>query len=232
MKDRLSTVEGHLSEARLRIIVCLVLWVIVFGIVFCISGKMLELLTWAYSRTGICISMLSPTDIIVCETKMSAAVSVILSLPVILYQIRAYFEVPVPKKVLTIVYLAFLLGGGIVMCTIFPVAVDFFCAISNNACINPEITLGNASGLCIMMYMVGGLVSSAFVSTMFLVGKGVLRSKVLRMARPAVYVAVLVFSALFSPPDVLSMLLLACPMIVLYEICVAFSRKAERRRLR
>lgn len=230
MKDKLLTVEAHLCEARRRIIASLVLWGIIFGIEFCFSEKMLGALIWAFGRAGLNVSMLSPTDIFVCEAEISAVISVLLSLPVFLYHIVAYFELPIPKKVLTITYLAFAFGGGVFMCILLPVVVDIMSVISDRLCINSEITLLNALNLCISVFVAGGLVLASFVCAMFLINKHMLKRDVLSKARPIVYIAVLVFSALFSPPDVLSMLLLACPIILLYELCAFISKKAERRR--
>jgi len=60
---------------------------------------------------------------------------------------------------------------------------------------------------------------------------GFIGSDVLRKKRRHVIVILLVFSMLLTPPDVLTQLLLATPLILLYELCIWFLHFSGNRNL-
>jgi sec-independent protein translocase protein TatC len=51
----------------------------------------------------------------------------------------------------------------------------------------------------------------------------------LKAARPYVVVGAFIVAAIFTPPDVISQLLLAVPLCVLYEVGIQVARLVEKR---
>jgi sec-independent protein translocase protein TatC len=61
---------------------------------------------------------------------------------------------------------------------------------------------------------------------------GIVTSKLLREIRRYAIVAVFVVAAIFTPPDPISQLMLAIPIVLLYELSIWLVWLMERRRLR
>ena len=58
---------------------------------------------------------------------------------------------------------------------------------------------------------------------------GIISSKALREKRRYAIIGVFVFAAVVTPPDVVSQLGLAIPMLLLYEISIVFAKMVEKK---
>ncbi|MDX1504896.1 MAG: twin-arginine translocase subunit TatC, partial [Spongiibacter sp.] len=67
------------------------------------------------------------------------------------------------------------------------------------------------------------------IATILLISAGVIDRKTLGEKRPYIIVGCFIFGMLLTPPDVISQLLLAVPMWLLFEVGVFFGRFVEAR---
>jgi sec-independent protein translocase protein TatC len=74
------------------------------------------------------------------------------------------------------------------------------------------------------MFLAFGVTFEVPIIVVLLVRMGVLTVKKLRQIRPYVVVAAFIVSAVVTPPDVFSQLILAVPLIVLYEAGIIAAR--------
>ncbi len=84
--------------------------------------------------------------------------------------------------------------------------------------------LGQTLNFALMLVLGHGLVFELYVGLLFLIHFGFLTSEQLRRSRRAVIVVILFLAAILTPPDILSQLLLAGPMLLLYETSVLYAR--------
>lgn len=80
------------------------------------------------------------------------------------------------------------------------------------------------------LVLVFGISFQLPVIVTILVRLELLTARVMRSTRTYAWIIILVASAIMTPPDVLTLAMLAGPMIILYEICIVIASFMERRR--
>ncbi len=130
----------------------------------------------------------------------------------------------------------FFLGGAFVYCLVMPAAWHFFLGFENTGestvlPIQMEARVSEYLDLVMMMIFAFGLCFEMPVLLMILARAGMVSAKGLADKRKIAIVVIFAVAAVLTPPDVMSQLLLAFPMMALYEISVLLVRRAERGRL-
>lgn len=161
-----------------------------------------------------------------------------LASPAIFYQIWAFVAPGLydeeKRYILPIALLSavFFIGGGI-FCyyIVFPFAFNFFISYST-----PEIVMtpkvSDYLSFTIKLIFAFGLIFEMPIFTFFLARLGILTAAMMRRARKYAIVGIFILAAILTPPDVVSQLLMACPMLLLYEISIGvaaiFGRKSKK----
>ena len=78
--------------------------------------------------------------------------------------------------------------------------------------------------------MASGLIFQLPVVVYFLSRAGLITPEILKSYRKHALVGILVIAAVITPPDVTSQLLVAMPVLILYEISIAISRRVVKRK--
>lgn len=92
-------------------------------------------------------------------------------------------------------------------------------------------SLGNYMSFTLFLLLAHGLAFELVVVLLFLIHLSVISAQSLRDKRRHAIVGICVLSALLTPPDVVTQLLLAAPMIALYELTIVYARVREYRAL-
>ncbi len=93
-----------------------------------------------------------------------------------------------------------------------------------------EWTITSYVAFAVQTLMAFGLAFEMPALLLVLARLGLVSHRVLRAGRPYAIILALAIGALLTPPDVASQLLMAGPLLVLYELCVWVTWAAERRR--
>ncbi|MCF6313717.1 MAG: twin-arginine translocase subunit TatC [Verrucomicrobiales bacterium] len=80
------------------------------------------------------------------------------------------------------------------------------------------------------LVLVFGLAFQLPVVVTILVKLQLLTARVMRTTRPMAWIVMLILSAIFTPPDIMTLGLLAGPLIILYEICIWIAWSIENQR--
>ena len=163
--------------------------------------------------------------------KVTMMVALVIALPVVLYQIWAFVAPGLyqheKKLVVPLVgssYFLFLCGMAfayfVVFPTIFRVMAHYNAPLG--AAMNTDID--NYLSFVLTMFLAFGVTFEVPIVVVLLVRMNILTIKKLRQIRPYVIVGAFVVSAVVTPPDVFSQLILAVPLIVLYEAGIIAAR--------
>jgi sec-independent protein translocase protein TatC len=129
----------------------------------------------------------------------------------------------------------FLLGATLVYEVIMPLAWKFFIsfeAIEGGLPIQLEAKVGEYLSLVMALIFAFGLAFQMPVLLTLLVRVGIIGADSLVEKRRFAIVGIFVFAAIVTPPDVISQISLAVPMMILYELSILAARWAERQRLK
>ncbi|WP_240932478.1 twin-arginine translocase subunit TatC [Pelagibius litoralis] len=129
----------------------------------------------------------------------------------------------------------FFVGGSLVYFIIFPLVVEFFIAFettggNGNLPIELEQRVSEYFSLMMKLIFAFGLCFQLPVIMTLLARVGLATSKGMAAKRKYAIVGVFIFAAIFTPPDPISQLSLAIPIIILYEISIYMAKIVEKRR--
>lgn len=158
--------------------------------------------------------------------------------PVIFYQIWAFIAPGLydeeKRHIIPIALLsAIFFAGGAVFCyyIVFPFAFNFFIGYSTpEIVVTPKIS--DYINFVLKLLFAFGIIFEMPIFTLFLSRMGILTAKMMRKGRKYAIVGIFIIAAILTPPDVVSQLLMACPMLALYELSIGvaaiFGRKPEK----
>lgn len=229
---------GHIGELRKRIIWCLVFFAcgLIAGLAAAVPA--IDYLLSVEPFNGFDLRAFSPWDGIRIYMQVAVLIGLILSLPLIFHQIwlfvrpglrpheqRAALMYVPGAAVLLIAGLAF---GYFV---VFPLAVYFTGLMIGR--LNLTETYGVVQYFSFMFNILlpVSLMFEMPVIVLFLTKLRILNPKRLHRLRRYAYLALLIISALITPPDLLSALVVAVPMVLLYELGIVLSRIVYRKQL-
>lgn len=221
----------HLEELRWRIIKSLVAVVAFTIIAFFFSDQILNflLLTTRNLKHQLQLQVLKVQTVFVIKLELALITGIIFSLPVIFYQIWAFISPGLleneRKYVIPVIIFAtisFIIGAAFAFFVIIPFALDFFLGLVPESVKN-NIALDFYFGFVARMVLVFGIVFELPVVSLLLTKIGILTPKILRKYRSYAIVVIFIMAAILTPPDPTTQLLLAIPLVLLYEITIWIS---------
>jgi len=163
--------------------------------------------------------------------KVTMMVAFVIALPVVLYQAWAFVAPGLyqheKKLVMPLVvssYTLFLLGMSFAYFLVFPTVFHFMAHY--NAPLGAEMNtdIDNYLSFVLTMFLCFGVTFEVPVVVVVLARMGVVSIEKLKQIRPYVVVGAFVLAAVVTPPDMLSQLMLAIPLCILYELGLIAAR--------
>lgn len=155
-----------------------------------------------------------------------------LALPIILHQAWAFVapglyqhEKKLVVPIITSSYLLFLIGTAFAYLFVFPAVFKLMASLTPQG-VEMATDIDNYLSFGLTMFLAFGLTFEVPVVVVVLARLGVVDVPQLKKARPYIIVGAFIVAAVVTPPDIASQLLLAIPLVVLYEVGVFFARWA------
>lgn len=168
---------------------------------------------------------------------MSIVAGVILTFPFIFYQIWSFIKPGLKESELRyargiVVYgsLLFILGVLFGYYLVSPLCVQFFGNYKMHALIENNFTISSYLSTITSATFASGLFFELPVVIYILSKIGIVSPELLRKYRKHALVGILVLSAIITPPDIISQVLVSIPILILYEIGILISKAVQRRK--
>lgn len=231
---------AHLIELRERTVKAAISVLIVF---VAMSPFMKEIFDWLSKPLMVALpdgAKLLSTGVVapfMVPLKVTLFCAFVVALPYVLYQFWAYIAPALYKRekrlalpVIVSSVLMFAVGMAYCYFVVFRMVFQFIAGFSPDS-VNFAPDIDSYFSFVITMFFAFGLTFEVPVFVMVLNRVGMASAKRLKKIRPYVIVGAFVVAAIFTPPDVLSQLLLALPLVVLYEFGIVlvkvFGRKDD-----
>lgn len=232
------TVFEHLGELRRRLIVAIVAIVVAGTVVFILAPDIISFLVTFYEEATEgerdALIFTGPLDAFATRLKIATYGGIVLASPVWLFQLWRFITPglnPSEKKyaipfVISSIIL-FILGGVVALLTLEP-ALSFLLDIGGSD-LQPLLTADKYVSLVALMIVAFGLSFEFPVVLVFLVIARVLTTRQLRSWRRYAAVIIVAFAALITPSqDPYSLLAMAVPMYIFYEMSILIGRFLKR----
>lgn len=233
MPDDKRPILEHLEELRKRILISLLAVVLLSVLSYTYSKKILEYL----ARYASPLVFISPEEAFVTYLKISFFSGLILSMPIILYNAFRFIWVALNKKEkeLFTAYLAagiflFIAGGCFANFIALPAGIKFLLSFSSET-LKPLISVSRYVSFSAFLILAFAVSFETPIIVVFLTRLGVLNSRVLREKRRYSIVLIFIVAAVLTPPDVITQILLAIPLLFLYELSIFSAKLTEKRQV-
>lgn len=229
----------HLAELKRMVLTTALIFVFFFTGTFVFSKQLLESLIRLAEGCGYEIMYLTPQEIVMQKFRIAGSGAVLLGAPLMLFGVYRFIRIALNKRerlagIMTAVfgYGAFWLGAVFAYRVTYPLMLQFFIGVNNEYVAASAVSIEGFISLAFTVFLVFGCITELPVFCVLLAETGVLTVGKMRMAEKTVVVAMFALGALITPPDVISQLLVAVPMIVLYKFSELLVWICEKRKKR
>lgn len=219
--------SGHLKELRNRVAICVVCLVVAFLVCLNYAPQLVEFLTDMGKAYGYQYIYVAPQELLMQHFSISLLASVCITFPVLLYQIWAFVRPGLKKKenlvfVLAVTFglVCFLVGVYFAYKIMLPFMLEFLIGVSAGTEIAASITVANYITFLLTMFLIFGIVFELPVLSVILTQLGLVKVEWMKKGRRFVIVIIFFVAAVITPPDIVSQVMVAVPMMGLYEISI------------
>jgi sec-independent protein translocase protein TatC len=234
-EDRLSLVE-HLDELRARIIVCAVVFATALALCFWQNQLLLEVASGPLPSDHKKLLTLGITEPFTTTVTVAAYGAIILSLPILLYQVYAYVlpafseaERKVVLPILLLFPLLFIAGVAFSYFVVMPAAVKFLLGF-NDSQFTVQVRARDYYSFFSTTLLAGGLIFQMPLAILAVTRLGIVKVEQLSANRRYAYLAIALLAAALPGVDPISMLIEMVPLLVLYELSILLARAFGRSR--
>ena len=227
------TFISHLIELRSRLLHSIVAVVVVLVCLFPWAKDIYAALAAPLLKALPHGSTMIATDVtgtFLVPLKVTLMAAFLIALPYVLYQAWAFVAPGLyqheKRLVLPVLFsscLFFLVGMAFAYYFVFPIAFGFFAGYTPPG-VQMMTDIDKYLSFVLTMFIAFGLTFETPVVVIVLVRLGVVSLEKLRAIRGYVIVGAFVVGAIFTPPDVLSQVMLAVPLWLLYELGLLIAR--------
>ena len=237
MSDAQETLISHLVELRDRLLRAILAVALVFLCVFPWAKDLYFLLARPLLLALPSGGQMIATDVVgvfLVPMKVALMVAFVIALPYVLYQVWAFVAPGLYAHEKRLVFplvsassILFFIGMGFAYFIVFPVVFKFMASIAPEG-VAWMTDIEKYLSFALTTFVAFGVAFEVPIVVIVLVRMGVISVAKLREIRPYVIVFSFVVGAIFTPPDVLSQLMLAVPLCILYELGILFAAMIGR----
>ncbi|HDL17796.1 MAG TPA: twin-arginine translocase subunit TatC, partial [Bacteroidetes bacterium] len=231
----------HLEELRWSLIKSIIAIVIFMSLAFPFSEQLINILTLPNNQLEVPpkLIFLKPAGMLMVRLGVAIAVGIIAAFPVLFYQMWKFISPGLLNKekkvVLPVVFfstVSFILGVLFAYFVMLPFILPFLYGLGTENIV-PTINISDYIGFSLRIILVAGLAFELPMVSYFLTKIGLLKPQIMRKFRRYAVVVMFILAAFLTPPDPGSQVLLAVPLLLLYEISILISylvyRKKEKK---
>ena len=230
---------AHLEELRSRLITCFIAVAVGFVLSYGFKEELFRILLiplLSVMKAGEELIFTGLPEAFFTYLKVAFLSGLILASPVIIYQFWMFVAPGLYNKerraLIPIIILSslFLIGGSLFgYFIVFPLGFQFFLGYSNET-IHARLSIKEYLGLASKLLLAFGIVFELPIVITFLARLGIVSVDFLKKNRKYALLLFFIGAAMLTPPDVVTQVMMALPLMVLYEISIIGARIFGRKK--
>ena len=248
MNDELKKMSfsDHFDELRRRLMVCVISVVALFVVCFIFKDPLKDLVIHPYEALRAKsiaegehvlekLVFINPTEKFVFYLKVCFFISILISGPLILYQMWRFIAAGLYKhergpvmRVMPVSLILFAVGMAFGYAVLFPIGLEFLIEFGDQDSFSASITMSTYFSLCTLLILVMGFIFQTPLIMVVTTKVGLTSPQFFSAKRKYFILGAFIVSAMLTPPDWVTQCLLAGPLIVLFEIGILLSRMVRR----
>ena len=236
MEDEKLSIIDHLEELRRCLMLCMLAVGVLFPLGYWLSDPGMKWLI-GYFGGGLELHSFAMHELFFLRMKMGFALAVAGAFPVIAWQtwrfvapgLYTHERQYISRYVLVSTFL-FAGGAAFALFVVYPTVLRFFMSMQSEY-IKGTWGVANFVGMASMLMLGFGIMFQLPIVVYVLAVTELVSLETMRKARPVVVVVILVMSAILTPPDVVSQLMMGIPSMILFEISLLVSQRSVTRKV-
>ncbi len=230
-EDSGESLISHLEALRETLLKCIISLCIVLPVSLWLAPKFLNrFIDILAGGSRVAFNFFSPMEVFLIQLKTALVLDVVICFPYIAKKIWDFIlpalyehEKSFIKKIVFASTGLFATGAAFCLFILMPLVVKFGMSFSTPN-LNPVFGLSNIIGLSLMMALAFGVMFQMPLITIALIKSGIVSYDTVSNLRPYIIVVILILAAIFTPPDVVSQLMLGIPTYLLFEAGLFFAK--------
>lgn len=229
------TMAGHVREFKRRLLLCVVIFVALFISFYANAQTVTKWFLTIGKNAGFALGYIAPQEMLLQSLRVCGTLALLVSLPLIIWQVGAYVMPAVGSKKGRVVFsvatiaaiVLFFLGLLFCIKILFPFIFQYLHSYSEEFGVDGYVSVDAYLSLFITTAWIMGLlfevplVSAAFSSC------GILTAKMMKKALKPAIVVIAFIAAMITPPDVISMAIVGIPMIGIYVLSIGVCKVCQ-----
>ena len=227
----LAGIIPHIEELRRRIVFLAIAFLVLFFAGYAISQPIITLLSGAFSFLDLTLVVASPLEYVAAQIKVAMVIALLIEFPLILYHVLC-FVVPALKPgerrwlLMTIPVSLFLFALGVSFSIlVLRMSLWMLSLLAASSGVENYWSLSQLISIIVSVALFFGLLFQMPLVLLFLGKVGIVRRETLTRSRKLSYFIIFIFAAVITPTvDPVTMLVVALPMVLLFEISILLMR--------
>ena len=235
-QENKQSILTHLAALRNVLVKSAIAVLAAFVVIFYAAiDPIMQWITQPITARGIEIIYTAMSEALMTKLKVALIASIVAASPFIFWQIWQFVHpalYPHEKKAVRLVFFVavFLFLLGVVFCygAVYMLAVDFF-LISGQDLASPMLSIDKYVSFLFGFILPFGIAFELPVALYLTTRMGLTNHQMLASKRKFVILAVVIIAAILTPPDVVSQVMLAIPILLLFEISLLIVKHIKPR---
>ena len=227
--------ESDFKELRRRIIFLVICFIAAFIFFYLNSPTLMDFIVQKGSDVGYSFVYISPAEVLGEQIKIAAIASFIVLLPLIVLEVALFVgpgvEAGISGIIIPSIFAIIMFATGVIFSyfVLMPFILNTLHDLGINSNITAQVSIANYISLYLTLLISLGFVFELPLASLGLAKFGVINSNFMRKGRKPAIVIALIVAALITPPDVFSQIVVAIPIIILYEFSIVLCKLVERK---
>jgi sec-independent protein translocase protein TatC len=225
---------GHLRELRNRLLICVVPFVGLTVAFIPGADRLMAILTDMGERFGYRYVYLAPQELLVEYLRIAVLGAFLCCVPLILFQVWSFARPGLERGEKQMFAFSMLFGLlcfclGIIFAyrVTVPFMLQFLIGLSSQT-VSAAISIEKYTSFLLTVFLIFGIIFELPMVSIILTNLGFIDSELLKRFRKPAIVVSFVAAALITPPDIFSQVMVAVPIVLLYQVSIWLSAVVGR----